>query len=156
MENSVLSHHLAAEPQATLAIRRVLLELGRLLRPQAEALDKLARESSTVGQEAERPYLREAYSDMTHASEVVGTLRDRMDGVINVHLAVASNRVNEIVKVLTLFTALFLPITFLTGFFGMNFPFLPMQQPAVFVGTLVLMLVCPVAMWLWFWRRGWL
>jgi len=156
MENSVLSQHLAAEQQATIAIRRALLELGRILRPQAEALDKLAREGRAEDYEEARGYLREAYSDMAHASELVSTLRDRMDGVINVNLAVASNRVNEIVKVLTLFTVLFLPITFLTGFFGMNFPFLPVQQPVLFVGTLALMVVCPVGMWLWFWRRGWL
>ena len=93
---------------------------------------------------------------------MVDGLRDLTMGAMEVYLSVINNRTNDIMKTLTVITTLFMPLTFLTGFFGMNF-FGPSVEElgawtgyAAFLLTLLIMALVPVLMYLWMKRRRWM
>lgn len=143
-----------APRSSCLALKRLLLELRQLVRPQREALAHLAHEPlGCVGDQA-RVYYQDALDDLLHIQDVINTLIERVDAVLGVYLSVVANRTNHVVRLLTVYTALFLPITFLATLFGVNFPYLPLQLP-VWIAFLIVTVATPLALWIWFKRRGW-
>jgi magnesium transporter len=79
-----------------------------------------------------------------------------LSGALDTYLSVSANRTNEIMKVLTIFSALFLPISFVAGFFGMNFEKLPFASGEFLMAGLTVMALVPLAMLWWFRRQGWI
>ena len=150
----------AARGQAVLAkifsIKRAILHLRRIISPQREVMNRLARDSYAVVDPDERIYFRDVYDHLVRLVDINDTLRYLISGALDTYLSVSSNRINEIMKVLTVFTALFMPLTFLTGFFGMNFEVLPFKSAYLFVGMLALTLAIPLAMWRLFRKQGWI
>lgn len=122
LEGQIFEDQTHAPRITCLTLKRVLLEVRQLIRPQREALWQLSREPLTFVSDTERVYFRDAYDDLMHVTDLLNTLMDRLDSVLGVYLSVVSNRTNDVMKVLTVYTALFLPISFLASFFGVNFP----------------------------------
>jgi magnesium transporter len=89
-------------------------------------------------------------------ADVNESLRDLLSGTLDTYLSVTSNRTNDIMKVLTIMSALFLPMSVLTGFFGMNFTFIPFDRVWLMVIAFALMAGVPITMFLIFRRRRWL
>jgi len=93
--------------------------------------------------------------------DITESLRDLVGGALETYLSVVSNRMNEVMKTLTVITTLFMPISFLAGFFGMNFfqPVAPLDawtdHPA-FVLMMVAVVLVPVGMYLWMRKRAWM
>ncbi|MDH4132563.1 MAG: hypothetical protein OEW17_08995 [Gemmatimonadota bacterium] len=84
-------------------------------------------------------------------------LLDDVNNLLNMHLALATHRTNEVVKVLTVFSAFFLPLTFLVGVYGMNFAYMPeLTHPMGYPAAWLLMVSVSVVIWLWFRKRRWL
>ncbi len=137
-------------------LKRAVLHLRRVIIPQREVMNRLARDMYTVVDAGERIYFRDVYDHYVRLADVNDTLRDLVSGALDTYLSVSANRINEVMKVLTIFTALFMPISFLAGFFGMNFTTLPFDALWLLGGALVLMIGAPVMMWLWFKRQGWI
>jgi len=75
---------------------------------------------------------------------------------VEAYLSVTSNRLNDVVRQLTLIATIFLPLSFITGFFGMNFEHIPWKDPWLFLLALLAILAVPLLMFRWFARRGWL
>src|SRR5262249_33608172 len=99
-------------------------DLRRLLGAQRDMFQRLLTHALTGG-DAELPlYYRDVYDHQVRQYEAVDALRDLLTGAMDVYLSAVSNRLNATVKQLTVVASLFLPLTFLTGFFGMNFGFL--------------------------------
>jgi len=119
-------------------------------------MNRLARDTYIVVDPSERIYFRDVYDHYVRLADVNDTLRDLVGGALDTYLSVSANRTNEIMKVLTLFTAFFMPISFLAGFFGMNFEFLPFGNVPAFAGMLLLTVGAPFAMWQWLKRQGWI
>ncbi|MBM4425329.1 MAG: magnesium/cobalt transporter CorA [Chloroflexi bacterium] len=138
------------------SVKRAVLHLRRIIIPQREVMNRLARDTYTVVDPAERVYFRDVYDHYVRLADVNDTLRDLVSGALDTYLSVSANRTNEIMKVLTIFTALFMPISFLSGFFGMNFEFLPFDSVIAFIGMLAATVGAPVAMLLWFRKQGWM
>lgn len=142
------------------ALKRVLLSMRRILLPQREALNKLARDDYTVIDRKDRIFFRDIYDHLVRLHDLNESLRDLVGGVLDTYLSVVNNRMNDIMKTLTIITTLFMPITFITGFFGMNF-FEPVAglvgwtARQVFAATLGVMLLFPFGMFLWMRRRTW-
>ncbi|MBI5105039.1 MAG: magnesium transporter CorA family protein [Solirubrobacterales bacterium] len=119
-------------------LRRRLVELRRVVGPQR---DVMARGGDLVermpGLEADhaRDWFRDVYDHLMHLSETIDSFRDILSGALDVYLSTQSNRLNEVTKQLTLVATIFLPLTFVTGFFGQNF------------GTLVRHINTPLAFW---------
>ena len=141
-------------------LKRVLLAMRRILLPQREVLNKMARDDCKVIDQKDRIFYRDIYDHLVRLHDLNESLRDLVGGALDTYLSVINNRMNEVMKTLTIITTLFMPLTFVTGFFGMNFfaadpPQASWTQPAVFFGTLGLMLFTPVIMFLWMRRRTW-
>jgi magnesium transporter len=141
-------------------LKRTLVHLRRIIAPQREVLNKLARGDYGVIDEADRVFFRDLYDHMVRLYDITEGLRDLVGGALDTYLSVVSNRMNEVMRTLTVITTLFLPVSFLVGFFGTNFfqPVAPLTawtgRPA-FVLMLLAMVVVPTVMFLWIRKRAW-
>ena len=142
------------------SLKRLLQAMRRILLPQREVLNKLARDDYRVVDPRDRIFFRDIYDHLVRLHDLNESLRDLVGGVLDTYLSVVNNRMNDIMKTLTIITTLFMPITFITGFFGMNF-FEPVAglvgwtARQVFAATLGVMLLFPFGMFLWMRRRTW-
>jgi magnesium transporter len=143
------------------ALKRLLLTMRRLLLPQREVLNKLARDDYRVIDPRDRVFFRDIYDHLVRLHDLNESLRDLVSGALDTYLSVTNNRMNEIMKVLTIITTFFMPITFITGFFGMNF-FEPVAHLAgwtsqqMFTAMMSVMVGLPVLMYFWMRSRTWL
>ena len=104
-----------------------------------------------------RPFYRDIYDHIVRVTDLAESYRDLISGSLEAYLSVVSNRMNEIMKVLTIFSAIMLPLTFIAGVYGMNFDNMPeLHSRYGYFGTLILMGIVAVVMLVFFWRRGWL
>lgn len=138
------------------SLKRAVLHLRRFIIPQREVMNRLARDTYPVVDPSERIYFRDVYDHYVRLADVNDTLRDLASGALDTYLSVSANRINEVMKVLTIFTALFMPISFLAGFFGMNFTSIPFDSVWLLAGALALMVAAPLMLWMWFRRQGWI
>jgi magnesium transporter len=106
-------------------LKRDLLLLRRMLWPQREVVNQLLREDQTLIEETTRPYLRDCYDHTIQIMDLFETYRDMAAGMMDVYLSSTSNRLNEIMRVLTVIATIFIPPTFLVGVYGMNFSDMP-------------------------------
>ena len=142
------------------SLKRVLLAMRRILLPQREVLNKLARDDYRVIDPRDRIFFRDIYDHLVRLHDLNESLRDLVGGALDTYLSVVNNRMNDIMKTLTIITTLFMPITFITGFFGMNF-FEPVANltgwttRAVLALVIATMLSFPFGMYLWMRRRTW-
>jgi magnesium transporter len=143
-------------------MRRQLVDLRRIIAPQR---DMLARGGDLLGRlpglEADdaRDWFRDIYDHLLRIAELIDSYRDLLAGALDVYLSTVSNRVNDISKQLTIVATIFLPLTFVTGFFGQNFGTLVrhIDSPAAFWGYGVGgMLVSGLILLAWFKRSGFL
>ncbi len=143
-------------------LKRSVLHLRRIISPQREVLNKLARDDYPVIDTKDRVYFRDVYDHLVRMYDINESLRDLVGGALDTYLSVINNRMNEIMKTLTVVTTLFMPISFAAGFFGMNF-FQPIEDPLkvwtagpAFIVAAAAMFLTPVGMFLWIRRRGWM
>ena len=107
------------------AIRQDLLFLRKAVWPLREVLGTLEREEDDLIQSSTRTYFRDVYDHTLRIIESLETYRETVSGMLDIYLSSVSHRLNEVMKVLTVFTAIFAPLTFLVGVYGMNFPHIP-------------------------------
>jgi magnesium transporter len=143
------------------SLKRALLHLRRIIAPQREVLNKLARGDYGVIDEGERIFFRDVYDHLVRLYDITEGLRDLVGGALDTYLSVVSNRMNEVMRTLTVITTLFLPVSFLVGFFGTNFfqPVVPLPVwtgRTAFVLMLLAMVVLPAGMFLWMRKRAWM
>ncbi len=142
-------------------IKRAALRLHRVLAPQREVVNRLARDPYAQIDAEDRVYFRDIYDHLVRLHDITEGLRDLIAGALDTYLSALSNRTNEIMKTLTLVTVMFLPMSFLAGFFGMNFfgatlAFeTPLPRAFLFWSTCAVMLSTPIALYAWARRRGW-
>ncbi|MDX9851650.1 MAG: magnesium/cobalt transporter CorA [Anaerolineaceae bacterium] len=142
-------------------LKRSLLHLRRTLMPQREVFNKLARGDDHVIDEQERVFFRDIYDHMVRLYDISESLRDLISGALETYLSVINNRMNDVMKTLTIITTLFMPISFLTGFFGMNFfaadpPFSGWTSEPIFIMILSIFVILPVGMFVWMRSRKWM
>jgi len=143
------------------SLKRALLDLRRTLIPQREVFNKLGRSDFEVIRDQDRVYFRDVYDHMVRLQEINEGLRDLIGGALETYLSVVNNRMNEVMKTLTLITTLFMPLSFLTGFFGMNFfqAVIPLEAwtgKVVFGLVLAGIFLTPMMMYWWMRRRQWM
>ena len=142
-------------------IKRILLSMRRFLLPQREVLNKLARDDYKVIDPKDRIFFRDIYDHLVRLHDLNESLRDLVSGALDTYLSVVNNRMNEVMKTLTIITTLFMPLAFVTGFFGMNF-FEPLglmkswTTSIVFYIMLAITILLPVSMFTWMRRRTWI
>lgn len=142
------------------ALKRVLLSMRRILLPQREVLNKLARDDYRVIDPKDRIFFRDIYDHLVRLHDLNESLRDLVGGALDTYLSVVNNRMNEVMKTLTIITTLFMPLAFVTGFFGMNFfepvaHLLGWTSREAFILMLVITGLLPIIMLTWMRRRTW-
>jgi len=105
--------------------KRQILELRKSVWPLRETIHILERSESKLIKDSTKIYLRDIYESLIQIVDVIETYRDILTGMLDVYLSSISNKTNSVMKVLTIITTIFMPISFLAGFFGMNFKYLP-------------------------------
>jgi magnesium transporter len=143
--------------EAIYKLKRRLIYVKKTIWPAREVLNSLQRSDHELINESTKMYFRNVYDHTVQVIETLESLRDIMAGMMDLYLSSVSNRMNEIMKVLTVFSTIFIPLTFLAGVYGMNFKKLPELDWAygyfVFWGICV---VAAFAMLLYFRRKKWL
>jgi magnesium transporter len=142
-------------------LKRALLRLRRITAPQREVLNKLGRGDYEVIKPEHTVFFRDVYDHLVRLYDIVESLRDLVGSALDTYLSVVNNRMNDVMKMLTVITTLFMPLSFLSGFFGMNFfePTTPLETwtgRVVFGVTLAAMGLLPAGMYLWMRRRAWM
>jgi len=142
-------------PELFVAKRR-LAGARRLIVPQREVLAIILDSGTTYVDERSRLYFRRVLDMLMRMSEAIDTQREILSNVLDAHLSLVSNRTNEIMKSLTLLSAIFMPLGFVTGFFGQNFEHLPFGSAALMWVGLATCVLLPLGMLFWFKSRKWL
>jgi magnesium transporter len=162
VEDEVLAKSNLDIVQRIFTLKRATLHLRRVLSPLREVLNKLARDDYAVIDAKDRVYFRDVYDHLVRLHDISESLRDLVGGVLDTYLSVINNHMNEIMKTLTIITTLFMPISFITGFFGMNF-FQPVSTNLlawtnipVFIIMLLIVIGTPMGMFLWMRQRKWM
>jgi len=138
------------------AVKRSLIHLRKSLAPLREVFNALSRRDYPLLDPKVALYMRDVYDHLVRASEIVDACRDLIATTIEAYLMATSNRLNDIMRQLTIIATIFLPLGAITGFFGMNFANLPWNSPLFFVLTTLFILAVPVVMLRYFRRWGWL
>jgi magnesium transporter len=151
----------AAETQSSFAelhgVKRELLMLRRAVWPLRDAINEVRRETTPFISVETRVYFRDCYDHAVQLIDLLESYRDIAGDVRDFYLSSVSNRMNEVMKTLTVIATIFLPITFIAGVYGMNFDHMPeLHWRYGYAFSLVLMAAVAVGMLWYFKRRGWL
>src|SRR5438132_10436423 len=140
-------------------IKRSLTQMRRVISPQVEVANALVGRTGKFIPAKADPYFADVHDHLLRAFEVMDSYRDLMSGMMDVSLTTVSNRLNVVMKQLTIIATIFMPITFITGVFGQNFGHLPQVEydnGYLFWVVLVFMgLITVLQIW-YFKKRGWL
>lgn len=138
-------------------VKREMLAIRRAIWPQRESINQLIRDDSDWVSEAVKTYLRDVYDHCIQIIDVVETYRELTSGLMDVYLSSIANRQNEVMKVLTIVSTIFIPLTFMAGIYGMNFEFLPELRFHYAYPILWLVMVLISGGMIYFFRRkGWI
>jgi magnesium transporter len=143
-------------------VRRDLLTLRRAIWPQRDAINQLIRDGSEFISDEVKVYLRDCYDHTVQVMDMVETYRELASGLMDVYLSSVGNKMNEIMKLLTVISSIFIPLTFIAGVYGMNFSpeKSPLNMPELswywgYPACLGLMGITATILVIFFWRRGW-
>jgi magnesium transporter len=144
-------------------LRREMLILRRAVWPLREALGRMYRGEVPHVTEETQMFLRDVYDHTVQVVDTSETLREVLTGTMDLYLSGVSNRMNEVMKVLTVIATIFMPLTLISGIYGMNFSphASPWNMPELawrfgYPAALALMLVIGISMLFYFRRRGWI
>ncbi len=147
--------------QRLFGLKRALLRLRRSITPQRDVLNRLARNDYLMIDAQYKVFFRDVYDHLLRLNEVNDSMRELVSEALSSYLSMVNNRLNDVMKTLTIITTLFMPISFLTGFFGMNF-----FQPAIhldmwtgrvaFILILLLIIGTPLGMYIWVKKQRWM
>lgn len=140
--------------QETFHLKRALVTVRRVLSPQRDVVGLLARGGVPQINEKTTLYLRDVYDHLVRIYEQIDAARDLVGSAVDAYMTQVANRTADISKQLTIFASIFMPLSFIVGFFGQNFDVL--GQPHFFWTMVTSMVVLPVAMIGWFRHKGWL
>jgi len=125
LEDKLVSHPTPETLQTIHHLRREMIFLRKAVWPLREVINSLERGESSLVKESTRLYLRDVYDHTIQTIDTIETYRDMVSGMLDIYLSSVSNRLNSVMKVLTIIATIFMPLTFLAGVYGMNFKYMP-------------------------------
>lgn len=162
LEDEVVSNPSRQTLEKIHALKRQLLYLRRSIWPQRDAINALIRDGSDLISEEVRIYLRDCYDHTVQVLDMVETYRELASSLMDVYLSSVSNKMNEVMKLLTVISTIFIPLTFIAGIYGMNFNTAksPWNMPELdwywgYPLCLALMAIVAGGLVIFFWKRGW-
>ncbi len=138
------------------SLKREMVTLRKSIWPLREVIDGFGRMESEIVRESTRRYLRDVYNHTVQVMDNIEGLRDMVGGMLDTYLSSVSNKMNEVMKTLTIIASIFIPITFIAGIYGTNFQHIPeLAWDGSYFVMLSGMLVIVVVMMVWFKKRSW-
>ncbi|WP_324719039.1 magnesium/cobalt transporter CorA [Salinimicrobium sp. HB62] len=138
-------------------LKRTMLRIRRAVNPLREVVSRLEKMDHELIQEQTINYLKDLYDHMLQVSENIEIYREMTWGLMDMYMTSISNKMNEVMKVLTIMASIFIPLTFLAGIYGMNFEYMPeLHFKFSYPILLVIMSVLIVGMLIYFRRKRWL
>jgi magnesium transporter len=160
-EIEVLENELVKNPkQGTLRsihrLRTEMIFVRKSTWPLREVIGDLERRGSILVNETTNIYLRDIYDHIIHVIDTTETFRDIIAGMIDIYLSSVSNKMNEVMKVLTIIATIFIPLTWIVGIYGMNFDYMPeLKAKFGYPVVMFIMVVIGLLMLLYFKRKKW-
>ena len=143
--------------KATHQLKREIILLRRSVWPLREVIGGMMRSESGLLKKSTSIYLRDVYDHTIQIMDTIEAFRDILYGMLEVHLASISNKMNEIMKVLTIIGTIFIPLTFITGIYGMNFEFMPvLNWEYGYYAVMMGMLLIVIFLLFYFRKRRWI
>ncbi|MBU1487376.1 magnesium/cobalt transporter CorA [bacterium] len=156
MEEELLANPTTETLQKIHRLKREMILLRKSIWPLRELISGLERTESSLIQESTGVYLRDVYDHTIQVIDTVETFRDMISGMLDIYLSSISNKMNEVMKVLTIIATIFIPLTFLAGVYGMNFRYMPeLSWPWGYPIVLLVMMAVGISMMVYFRRKKW-
>ncbi|MEO6348763.1 MAG: magnesium/cobalt transporter CorA, partial [Aquaticitalea sp.] len=158
LEDSVFN----AEPHNDISnniqeLKREILKMRRLIVPLREVINRLSKTESTIIEQRTHSFLSDLYDHIIQVNENVELYREMVWGLMDMYMSILSNKMNEVMKVLTIIATIFIPLTFIAGIYGMNFENMPeLQTKNGYFILLGVMAVIFLMMLIYFRRKKWL
>ena len=135
--------------------KRELMIIRKVILPLRDMFGTLIREDSPLIKSTTNVYLRDVYDHILQILDTIETYREMIENIQNIYLTSLSNKMNSVMKTLTVFTAIFMPLTFIAGIYGMNFNNMPeLEHPYGYFYTLGFMALVTIALWIYFkWKK---
>jgi magnesium transporter len=157
LEQDLVLEPAPATLQAIHSLKREMIFLRKSVWPLRELISGLQRAESRLITHNTQTYLKDVYDHTVQTMDTIESYRDMVSGMLDTYLSSISNRMNEVMKVLTIIATIFIPITFIAGVYGMNFHYMPeLSWPWGYFAALGLMGAVSLAMVIYFKRKGWL
>ncbi len=138
-------------------LKREMIFLRKTVWPLREAIGSLERTGCQLVMESTEIYLKDIYDHTIQVMDTIETFRDMLSGMLDIYLSSISNRMNEIMKVLTIIATIFMPLTFLAGVYGMNFKYMPeLEWHWGYFFVWGVMLAIAISMLIFFRRKKWM
>jgi magnesium transporter len=150
------------------AIKRNLINIRRVAWPERDKLNDILRSDSPLITDHTKVFVKDAYDHCIQAIDIVESLKEIVASDMDMYLSIISNRMNEIMKVLTVISSIFIPLTFIAGIYGMNFAkqdpvtgkLMPHNMPELYadngyIYTMIFMAIIALAQLIYFWLKGW-
>jgi magnesium transporter len=161
LEDSVLGSPKRRDLQRIFELKHHLVSMRKVLSPQRDVLGLLVKRGDTRIDERTAVYLRDVYDHLVRINESIEANRDLLGNAHDAYLSAVGQRTNEIVKHLTIMSAIFLPLAFVVGFFGQNFDNLPglrdwVHSDRLMWAMIAMCVAIPAVMLAWFKHKDWL
>ncbi|MBI4666844.1 MAG: magnesium/cobalt transporter CorA [Nitrospinae bacterium] len=157
LQDEVMSNPTSAYLRELNSLKQEIILLRKSVWPLRDVIVKMERSDSGLIKEATTLYLRDIYDHTVHIIDTIETLRDLISGMLDVYLSSSNNRLNEVIKFLTIISTIFIPLTFLAGVYGMNFHHFPeLNWEHGYLYFWIINLGIAGGMLYYFKRKGWL
>jgi magnesium transporter len=157
IEDKLVTNPTSETLQTIHDLKREIIFLRKSVWPLREVINRLERSESPLINKSTFVYLRDVYDHTIQVMDAVETFRDMLSGMLDIYLSSVSNRMNEVMKVLTVIATIFIPLTFVAGIYGMNFRYMPeLEQAWSYPAILILMLIVAMLMVVYFRRKKWI
>jgi magnesium transporter len=138
-------------------LKRSILRLRRNSGKQLNILYRISHGEFRLISPEMLPFFRDIHDHLVRITDLAESYRDLIGGALDSYLSVVSNRTNDIMKVLTIFSAIMLPLTFIAGVYGMNFENMPeLKKENGYFAVIAIMVIVAIGMLIFFWKKGWL
>jgi len=139
------------------AVKNEIIYLRRTIGPQADVMSILARGDFPLISSANALYFRNICDNLARLNDIVGTSRDIVTGAMEAYVSIISNKLNEIMKTLTIIATIMMPLTLIASIYGMNFKYMPgLEHKFGYPAIVLVMLIIMISMLAYFKRKKWL
>lgn len=157
LEEDLINHPTSETLRVIYKLKRDMILLRKSVWPLREVISGLEREETPLIKESTEIYLRDVYDHTIQAIDTLETFRDMVSGMVEIYLTSISNRLNTVMKVLTIIATIFMPLTFIAGIYGMNFRYMPelgwrWGYPVIWI----VMIAISISMLFYFKKKKWL